>query len=197
MTKESRYHIEQQDVIFYEPFLDEFSVRRNGGVPTDVTFDKGVASFDGTSSVIIYGNQYLNPAGFSVRVKLNKTDLSDNEYFLMKRTDDDVGFIFFVIDADLYFYSGGALTANAATIALTETEIEVVGVYDGTNTKVYVNGVVGTDAGSPLPADQFSTDMYAGQNYGGGVTKYEGDIDLIEIYNKGLTQSEIQNLAGV
>ena len=52
--KESKFHIEQQDVIFYEPFLDEQNTRRLGGVPTDVVYEHGVATFNGTSSYIRY-----------------------------------------------------------------------------------------------------------------------------------------------
>ena len=60
MAKESKFHIEQQDVIFYENFLDEASVRRNGGVPSIgggavlPTFLHGECTFDGAFNYIEY-----------------------------------------------------------------------------------------------------------------------------------------------
>ena len=63
-----------KDIIFQEYFNDEQSVRRNGGVPTDVVFDKGVAEFNGNTSVIDYGNQLSIQSGdgFSVRIQAKK-----------------------------------------------------------------------------------------------------------------------------
>ena len=198
MSKESLYTPEDRRISFRETFNDEQTVRRvNNGQPTDVTFTNGRAGFNAGSSVIVYKSRFINPSGFSVRMKINKTDLSGNEYLFMKRTTDDVAFIFYFIDDIVYFYSGGALVANAASKVVTsvDDDIEIVGVYDGTDTKVYVNAEVGTDASSPLAPDQFDTDMYLGENYGGGSSDYYGDMDLVEIHTNAFTAEGVANIS--
>ena len=86
MTKESKYHIEQQDVIFYENFLDEQSVRRNEGDPhvgaTYPTFFNGVGDFDGITAEIDYPRSKVmlsepeRPFSIRTRVYLTDTDAS-------------------------------------------------------------------------------------------------------------------------
>ena len=52
MSKESLYTSEDHRILFRETFQDEFTVRRNGGTPTDMVFEKGIAALNGTSSKI-------------------------------------------------------------------------------------------------------------------------------------------------
>ena len=47
-----RYKSLDKNLIFAEYMNSEQETRRNGGVPTDVIFDKGVATFNGSSSDI-------------------------------------------------------------------------------------------------------------------------------------------------
>lgn len=51
--KESKTYGDRQ-LIFRETFADEQSVRANGGVPSGVTFNNGVATFNGSTSKIVY-----------------------------------------------------------------------------------------------------------------------------------------------
>ena len=60
-------------LIFRETFSSEQEVRKNGGVPTDVTFDRGVATFNGTTSKLKlpkYINNFLGENVFSVRIRI-------------------------------------------------------------------------------------------------------------------------------
>ena len=89
--KESKFHIEQQDVIFYENFLDEQTVRRNSGVPTVgsgavlPTFQYGECTFDGAYNYIEYPRTKLRlcepERAFSMRTKVYLTD-TDASVFL-------------------------------------------------------------------------------------------------------------------
>ena len=95
MAKESRHHIEQQDVIFFENFLDEQSVRRNGGnsnagtIP--VEFFNGIATFDnsaaGLDNEIEYPRSKLRlcepERAFSIRTRAYLTD-TDASVFLQQ-----------------------------------------------------------------------------------------------------------------
>jgi len=91
MAKESRFHTEQQDVIFYEQFLDEASVRRNGGDPnagaTSPTFFNGIATFDGVTAQINYPRvkcRFSEPErAFSIRTKVYLTDTDASSFVQM------------------------------------------------------------------------------------------------------------------
>lgn len=69
-----------------------------------------------------------------------------------------------------------------------------VGTFDGTNTKVYLDGVLQETANHSGDTPNNNTyPMYLGQ-YGPGFTTYEGDVDEVRIWNVALTQQEITDL---
>jgi len=86
--KESRYSSEQQDLLFREPFLDEASVRRNGGDPdagiTSPTFFNGVATFDGVTAQINYPRDKFHlcqpERAFSIRTRVYMTDTDASSF---------------------------------------------------------------------------------------------------------------------
>ena len=71
------------------------------------------------------------------------------------------------------------------------TWLHVVGTYDGSSKKIYVNGVLKNSSaqtgalGSPGGTPKIGT--YQGTNY-----NMSGNIDSVKIYNKALTASEIK-----
>lgn len=69
----------------------------------------------------------------------------------------------------------------------------VAGVYDGTNMFVYVNGV---QDGTVAQTGSFTANspFYVSQSAGGGVRMFNGFIDDIRCYKRGLTATEISNL---
>lgn len=78
-----------------------------------------------------------------------------------------------------------------------DTWLHCVGLYDGTNLKVYVNGAL--QANMPFssnPAD-LRSDILIGATHSRGeiANFYKGDIDEIRLYNRALTTDEIQYLA--
>ncbi|ODT64757.1 MAG: hypothetical protein ABS69_19835 [Nitrosomonadales bacterium SCN 54-20] len=71
----------------------------------------------------------------------------------------------------------------------------ICGVFDGTNSILYVNGV--QVASAPATAPSASLLLYVGANgNGGGVPNYafNGDIDMIGVYNRLFSPSEIYDL---
>ena len=89
MAKESRHPIEQQDILWAEYFLDEMSVRRNGGNPhagaTYPTFFNGIGIFDGITAEIDYPRHLFHLSrperAFSIRTRVYLTD-TDASVFL-------------------------------------------------------------------------------------------------------------------
>ena len=92
--KESRYSSEQQDLLFREPFLDESSVRRNGGDPdagiTSPTFFNGIATFDGVTAQINYPRSKLRlcepERAFSIRTRVYLTDTDASSFIQIYKT---------------------------------------------------------------------------------------------------------------
>jgi hypothetical protein len=71
----------------------------------------------------------------------------------------------------------------------------ICGVFDGTNSILYVNGV--QVASAPATAPSASLLLYVGANgNGGGVPNYafNGDIDMVGVYNRLFSPSEIYDL---
>jgi len=154
-------------LVFREVFSDESSVKKNGGSPTDVTFSNGVGSF-GTGNL----NYKLNLNGtFSLRLRLKPNDVSGTSYLFA----DAVAPTTYRV-----YVSGGTLYATSST--------------------KYINGVVSTS----LSDDVWQEIVIAGVtlsslsqwvgSYSSTQNKFDGDIDLFEIYQGTLTASEVANL---
>lgn len=157
-------------LIFRETFNDEQSVRNNGGVPTAVTISKGVGSFNGTTSYIKY-NKNLNGV-YSVRIKSKNLNPSSSCTYIDFRNSSGTG---------VGYLTGGNLNLSASS---------------GT---AYVNGVASAIVNA-TSSDIVITGMtincfeiFLNTRY--NLTNYlYSDIELFEIYQGTLTDSEIKNL---
>ncbi|MEX0881882.1 MAG: LamG-like jellyroll fold domain-containing protein, partial [Cyclobacteriaceae bacterium] len=66
--------------------------------------------------------------------------------------------------------------------------------FDGTTSKIYINGVEDNSATySPLLINSNTTELQIGAKYGDN--RWEGDLDEIRLYKRALSASEIGNLA--
>ena len=92
---------------------------------------------------------------------------------------------------------GGAgndqITANAAINS--DVWQHIVATYDGFNERLYVDGVLATSAGnsSPLAFDTHPAMLGCDDNAGNSEL-YQGVLDELRIYNRALSQAEIQAL---
>ena len=85
--KESKFSIEPNRCIFRFTGNSEQECRKQGGVPTDVTFSDGVASFNGTSSFVTYSESFSGiierTTSFSFRFKFNSNESVNDSRFLI------------------------------------------------------------------------------------------------------------------
>ncbi len=91
-------------------------------------------------------------------------------------------------------YSGGARNFVDSTnyYVYQDRWYHVVGIYDGQYLKVYVNGTLAASKNvGALIIDTNSNPFVIGRIYG---TYWNGKIDKVRIYNRSLTQTEIENL---
>ena len=163
--------------IFRESFNDEQTTRKNGGVPTDISFANGKGEFNGTSSKVNY-NLGLNGT-YSVRIRCNPTSFAQYMVLFDIRgsNNDGVG------------YSQLNITTGA------------IGSSSGTN---YVNGVATSSVVAGVSNEIIITGISLKQGTGANLSligsryadflEFLGTMDLVEIYQGTLTASEVANL---
>ena len=169
--KEAEYKIDPR-IVFRETFNSEESVRRNRGVPSNVTFNKtGTATFNGTSSYIQY--KKMLSGTYTVRIKLNSIVPATNDVLIDFR--------------------------NAGTSAglVSQSSTSVLSVSTGT---CYVNGIATTTFSSAAKEIVVSgitiagTTIAVGSAYGLAANFTEASYELIEIYKGTLSAAEIATM---
>jgi hypothetical protein len=183
-----RYKNSDKSLVFAEYFNSEQEVRRNGGIPTDVTFDKGRAQFDGADSVIQYeGINVTSPFSFRCIATFDASvDTSD----VISQFDGSGGALLMYASGQLRFYS--SVGGSYANITTGTGRHEIVCTYDGTTSRIYANNVEGASvSGTTPPLSQ--RDTFLGMRYD-TTNELEGSLEFVEIYNKALTAEEVSNL---
>ncbi|WP_339675719.1 LamG-like jellyroll fold domain-containing protein [Cyclobacterium marinum] len=86
------------------------------------------------------------------------------------------------------------INSNGNYIADGQTWSHVAVTFDGTTSKIYINGVEDNSATYfPLQINSNTTELQIGAKYGNN--RWEGDLDEIRLYKRALSGSEIANLA--
>jgi hypothetical protein len=186
--KEALYHIEAPTrIVFRETFESEQSVRRNGGTPTDVTFSKGAASFNGTSSRIDYPQQLVSDLSVSFRAIVKYDSLPANCVLF---DHEDIG-VLGSKTANLNYRRAPAQDFSCTIAADVQYEI-VVTLSNLGAIKMYLDGVLQSDTaqgGFAATANDFVIGAL-----GSGAFWLPGEFYLFEIYNCTLTATEVSNL---
>lgn len=166
-TKEALHKIDQS-VIFREVFNDEASTRRNGGVPTDVIFQDGKGVFNGSSKIEFS----FKDSGYAcIRVKFNINSFTANQMLIDGRSVDNLGAFYIYINTikALVFQDVDSIYVNG---------IDSTFVVSGDN-ELCINA----------PIDNIIEFLTIGQTYV-GTSGLLGNMSLIEIYNRTLSQEE-------
>jgi len=167
-----------RNLVFRETFKDEATVRRNGGIPTNVIFNNGKALYNGISSRINYPFYLNNKPVYSFRFRVNITEFSGNKVLLDLRSTSGLGLV--------NFYSGSGVVTSSGSSA------------------IYINGILNSQL--TLNKDQEIVIIHPAVTQGTGNNPFvigannlntsnaRGSFDLLEIYKGALTVSEIINL---
>ena len=187
-----------------------------GGVPTNVVYEKGVGTFNGTTSFIDYSNSTGITNGLTActwRIKFNKPTLAINNCLLAKwdyntqgqwgiQTDGGSSDELLIIIANAIGDAGNLYYTTSNANLTINTDYELVIVYDGTlvaanRIKAYLNGTLLTGSATgtiPTSLTSARSTIKTGK-FGGSLTRFlGGDQDFIEIYNYALTAEEVKNL---
>jgi len=192
MTKESKYHTEQQDIIFFENFNSEQEVRRNGGDPdvgaTSPTFSLGEGNLDGITAQINYPLSKFRlcepERPFSIRTRVYLTD-TDASVFLQlydaPTTNKSFRFMIagnwpLVADNDRFVLElwdevgtagrimTGRMYDSALTTAAKDKWVEFVATYDGRGGATAQDGICLYIDGVRVDDTDIDYDLFGG-NY--------------------------------
>lgn len=94
----------------------------------------------------------------------------------------------------IVFSSGTQFTAVSNDNITANVWHNLIGVHNGTDVIIYVNGVLQTTTDSVASIDNDPTDLCIGDRCGGGVLPFNGEIDEVMIFNTSLTSSQISNI---
>ncbi len=185
---------------------------RNGNAVGNLQFTTGVSGqfsdeafqFDGdTATVDIPDDPGLEPAHVSIDAWVQSTNPGNHTYIIAKggpdsgtgasyglATDGDGGLEFFV--------NSGSLVADYTPGVWDGQWHHVVGIFDGFNVTLYVDGlaVASATSGAPVSIDYnlLFSDLYIGSDNGRGGTFFNGNVDSVGIYNRALSGFEVQML---
>jgi len=168
----------------------------------------GAYEFDGSDDYITVPSTtfgVIDEVTVSTWVKFNQLDTAKYRPIIAKSTGSVNNRIFLYTDKDtdvLVFLFAGASSQVANIYAFSNLETNVwyhlVGTYNGSTAKLYVNGTeVDSDDGSVGSCNSVGNPLYVGrsaQAWDASWAPHDGTIDEVLIFNRTLTANQILNL---
>ncbi len=181
-------------LISYFPFDDNLAdelintpagVNHNSAAFTEGKAGKAI-SLNGSNQYIEFGrNTYRSGNNLSVSVWLKKTGTT-GIYFIMC---DDFGIWTMGTNAGMAISLPN--TSSASGVIAPDEWVHLVGTYDGTNIKVYINGMLKETKNHPGTIASWVGNLKLGKF---DTEYWSGSVDDLFIYNKVLSQSEVDQL---
>ncbi|MBU1997851.1 MAG: LamG domain-containing protein, partial [Candidatus Omnitrophica bacterium] len=177
----------------------------------DVNFvDPYSLDFNGTSDYVrVPSDELLNLTRFTVAFWMyadTDSDTASVEQPICKAvsgSNDSANYVFAwshssaSVQNSFHFYDGSSWeVAQIVTTMNSQTWYHVVGTYDGTNLKVYLNGALEDTepAGDPITGN-YDLFLGSGQDSNNPGDYFEGKVDDVRIYDRALSAAEIARLA--
>jgi len=153
--------------------------------------------FDGTDDYVGTSNNIFSQSTFTGGITMSAwvKPASISSSALMVSIE---GVYYLAIDSTTsklaFEVAGGSVSGDSTTIANAGTWVHVVGTYDGTNSRIYVNGVLeNTYAQTRYDIDTLNRPTTIGQQSTGSYW-FNGLIDDVRIYNYALTAKQVDSL---
>ena len=165
-----------------------------GSLTNDPTFNSangGSIVFDGTNdSVIMADNSALNTQTPSVEVWIKTNTTNQNGFWFEKGTVNSQYSLFQEGTSIVWRQSDRSQYTPTATYITTTNWAQVLGTYTSGDRRTYINGILRTsDAQTGVVATN-AGGMFIG-TYGGGGYPYNGNVAVVRVYNRILSQAEI------
>ena len=90
------------------------------------------------------------------------------------------------------FRMSGPGTVYSKVTVTDETWYHAAGTYDGKSVKIYIDGKLSNELGATAPIAITNDVLTIGANSNGTSNRFDGIIDEVGIYNRGLTEDEVQ-----
>jgi hypothetical protein len=180
---------------------NDISPNDNDGTISGATYQSnngGQFLFDGINDeVIVANNSTLNPTSqITISVWCSNTSVSGFRGLVMKTTNInwDDGYGIFQNNGFLTFFVNSYNGGHVVTVKLDEfTLSNIVGVYDGTNLKLYRNGdIIGVGSSYSVSISNSSGTLQIGDG-AGDLFYWGGIISEVSIYNRGINYIEVIN----
>ena len=183
-------------------------LRKEGSasVAGNATLGKNVATFDGDDAysfnrIVDWYDSIANGFTLEAYVYLDKKPTASEGYVNLLSNQEGGGFGFeYDSNGKLYFYCyAGGSYRNPYTTVSTGQWLHLVGTYDGSKVKLYVNGdMVGQQSGGTFKKPSlFGQSLYIGadSDYGEkGGRFFNGKIAVANMYSNALTANQIATL---
>ncbi len=100
------------------------------------------------------------------------------------------------VEFAIYQSGTKAYSKYTSTSLSTGTWYHLVGVYDGSMMKIYLNGVLENSDAASGAIDSSANNLYLGARYGSPTANrdFNGKLDEVRIYNRALSPTEVSNL---
>jgi hypothetical protein len=177
-----------------------FTLGAAGGITSDPT-DTAVGLDGATGYVAVPSNASLHPAQVTVEAWVNASAASPGSMIATGcQYPSVVGYALGFGQSTSTFLLGFGSYDGAHHIAVdpdgtfpTGAWFHVVGTYDGTNLKLYKNGVLKATTAYAGPLQYNATQFWIGKRWdvGGGRQFFAGTIDEVAVYNVALTSTQI------
>ncbi len=179
----------------------DLSLNGNDGVfvndPAWVAGQVGLAiDFDGGNDSVDCGSFQNFTEPFTVLVKAKANLATGNADICEKFSALGVNFLILKVSAEWRFYCGGVSTPNSARFSpslMAGAWADIVGVWNGTDTLIYFDGVYRAKAVIPLAPTSTATNLLIGRRYN-NTSAFPGQISSVLIYNRTLSAEEISEL---
>ena len=160
----------------------------------------GALSFDGVAAYLAAPDSEsldINGDQLSLAAWINGNDWAAANHVIRKIADTGTGAIYFIrVQPDTIRIelstSGGVTIVNGSTVLATNEWIHVALSYDGAEARIFVNGEL--DVSMVVSGEITQTDNEIRIGRGEPAGYFAGMIDDTRVYNRGLTQEEIQKV---
>jgi uncharacterized delta-60 repeat protein len=157
----------------------------------------GTWNFDGTNDYINFGNDpTVTLTGNSVTLEAwVNYNISQEDWkgIIYKANGNSSGYQLFIDSAERVAFgvitTSGFSRPNAGFTLPTNTWHHIVGSYDGSNLRIYVNGILYNTTPQTGNILTSTTNLYVGMSFAS--EEFPGYIPIARIYNRGLTTQEV------
>ncbi len=166
------------------------AVTFNSGATNGQYIDAG-ASVDDSITNAFALSAWISPEGLSGQREIMRNDAGNGNRGIDIRTNG--------AHAEVYTYNGAVRSVMGSITLSTSVWTHIVGTYDGTSLKLFVNGVQDGTLSTSGNVVLSSTSLFIGSGVyqgflAGSQGEFRGKIDEVRVYNRALSADEVAKL---